>query len=740
MNRDDSKADNRLITVGEIAVIAHVGVSAVSNWRTRYPDFPAPAEELAAGPRFRLADVKQWFDRRGRPYALSESPLFERFAVSIADAFRSEPQPDMYLDLVLQLLYLRYRTSDAASVLVRAQQSADARTAVDVALRSVKTENDSVKEALQPSYSLDRISQETLIALIDRIQDAALPTEAVGDVATEIINVTSERAGKASGEFYTPPSLVELMIGILEPVTGTIYDPATGAGMLLAEAFRRKVASARLFGQEVNATSWRIGALHLGLLGADFEVSLGDTLRDDRHADLLADRIVLDPPLGQDTTWLEFMATDPRWEHGLPAHRSGDFVWALHLIWHLAPLGIGVMTCSPAVLFRDRDSLLRARLIREDLIDAVIQLPSGTRPTTGVPTVLVLFSRDRNNRIGQVLFVDAQQMGNRVRGGLHELSPSDVARILDTLTAWRRGSLVAEHGFSAVASANQLENAQWNLSPSRHVGYVTELEEINGELIPKRAERLAHELAEFRPALENAINGLPQWSIVGTDSRPWPTARLGSILDGEPVTGMRRVDDGEGVGLPYVSIGAVSSGEPRLLVPPQDRTFGEAKGRLVKDGDLLLVSRGSDRQKPACSTVRFQVAAAFAESLVRLRIDPEFALSDYVRLYLTSRQGRSALAAAASGTTITNLNKRALMDVEIPLPSLDEQQAIVESALPVEQALQAGNQALDLIRDLHDSVREGLVGGLIEQNSGGQKSLQGQASPRRRKPTQRRGQ
>lgn len=190
--------------------------------------------------------------------------------------------------------------------------------------------------------------------------------------------------------------------------------------------------------------------------------------------------------------------------------------------------------------------------------------------------------------------------------------------------------------------------------------------------------------------------------------------RLGELLVVEPQPGIRQRDDARDEAIPYVTTGAVSQGSPVLIDPPTDVTHGDVKGRVVQQGDLLLVTRGVERHESVpCATVKFDSPAAFAESLIRLRVDRTQVDPDYLRLYLTSRQGGAALAAAATGSVISNLRREALQEVEVYLPELQNQRKVVEIMTNIESQLTEIGSTLDVLRDLFDTAREGFIAGIL---------------------------
>ena len=167
---------------------------------------------------------------------------------------------------------------------------------------------------------------------------------------------------------------------------------------------------------------------------ATFELLTGDTLVDDRLWQLRADRIAVEPPLGLNLRFVEQMESDPRWSLGLPPKSSADLVWVQHVAFHLADFGVGVIAVSPGALTRGRsEASIRAGLVEADLVDAVVHLPPGMLAATSIPVALLVLQRNRPNREGRVLFVDARQLGTPARGGLRQFAPAEISHIAGVL-------------------------------------------------------------------------------------------------------------------------------------------------------------------------------------------------------------------------------------------------------------------------------------------------------------------
>ena len=720
MMKDSTVPADRTVTVGEIAEFAGVGPSAVSNWRNRRSDFPLPVESGTGGDLFDLQAVLQWLERHGKAHT---APTFsvESLLWSLGDVFRGGADLEQVTLLLMQLVFLRSQLDQAEAEARRevrefwsaAREGAPLTSAWKRAVDALSRRRPELQRVLQLPAE---VREDDLRLAVARLVDAPSAHADWGSVATSMLRRYQDAAGPRGAFLATPESVTDLAIALLEPIRGTVYDPAAGLGMVLARAWKNRATDeVRIIGQEVNEFNWRLGYLHLAIAGASFEIATGDTLRDDRFRGLRAERILVDAPIGQkvdaNDAW-----QDDRWRYGIP-RSSSEWLWAQQLLNHLADDGVGVMITSTGSLVRGGlESAVRRQIVQADLLDAVVELPPGLLPGTSSPLALLVFDGQRRGRQGHILFVDGRQLGTPRRGKPRELSVAEVRRVANVVASWRSGTFTAESLFSATAPLERIAELKFELSPTRYVGYQAQsITEIDGEPIEDRVERLRRSL---RPAAgiviqsaESVEQGANAFSRIS--GQPWPTVRLGDLLSEPPRTGMRQELEKKGPDVPYVMTRAVSAGPGFLDAVPDDLTRGDVRDRLATKGDLLLVSRGID---PAgmirCASIRFDGVAAYSESLMRLRLDGSRVEPDFVRLYLTSRHGRATLAAVTTGSVIANLRAEALLEVKVPLPPLAEQHAIVVATRRMEHGIVELTNVRLNADELLDALREGIAAGL----------------------------
>ena len=721
---DPSGSTPILITAGKIASIAGVRPPAVSNWKRRHTDFPAEMEEGL----YDQSEVVSWLRASGKTVNLPERESDESLVRRLADAARGMLRVDQTPEVLLQLFTLRAAASGKYDRLLPLENvwaelgnqaperlGSAARSMVD----SVGASDPELARALRFSSAVDRLQSSEWARLVKFVDQLGPHSTDWGQASTSLIEGFVKRHSTKGGAYSSGSSLVDLMAALLEPIEGTVYDPACGAATFLASVWKRHSDTiTHLYGQEINAQSWRLGFLHLLLQNAPFEFLTGDIMVDDRLWQLRADRVAVEPPFGLHLHSVEQMQGDPRWSLGLPPKSRADLAWVQHVAFHLSDSGVGVVVVPPDALARTSrpERGIRTRMLGADYVDAVVYLPPGMLAASSVPVAILVLQKNRTNRAGRVLFVDARQLGTPQRGGVRKFEPAEIARIGRALQQWREGVLQPQARFTGVGTSQQIGAGGAVLLPNRYISYAEAVTEIDNEPIHPRYRRLVDTVNDCITALPN-VNTVRQRFVsvdVADDSSGLTHQRLGELLVDEPLSGIRQHEHREGDPIPYVTTGMVSHGQPVLYDPPNAHTFGHIKGRFVQEGDLLLVTRGIERYGSVpCATVRFNIPAAFAESLIRLRVDQHRVDPNYLRLYLTSRRGASALTAAATGSVISNLRRDALKEVDVYLPDLETQKRAAETMTAIERHQAEFEDTLKALSNLRDTAREGFAAGIL---------------------------
>jgi type I restriction enzyme M protein len=365
---------------------------------------------------------------------------------------------------------------------------------IDEAMDAIERDNESLKGILPKVYGRPNLDKAALGGLIDLIGDIALGDEAakskdlLGKVYEYFLGEFANAEGKKGGQFYTPKSIVKLMVEMIEPYHGRVYDPACGSGgmFVMSEKFveehKGKVDDISIYGQESNQTTWRLCRMNLAIRGIDSSQVKWNTegsFLNDAHKDLKADYILANPPFN-DSDWSgELLRTDPRWKYGVPPTGNANFAWMQHMIYHLSPKGIMALVLANGSLSSNtsNEGEIRKNIVLDDLVDCVVALPKQLFYNTGIPACLWFVSRKRagngdRKRTGEILFIDASEMGHLINRTQREFSQEDIDKIANTYREWRSKESKYEDikGFCKSATLEEIQKHNYVMTPGRYVG------------------------------------------------------------------------------------------------------------------------------------------------------------------------------------------------------------------------------------------------------------------------------
>jgi type I restriction enzyme M protein len=381
------------------------------------------------------------------------------------------------------------------------------------------------KDYARPALDKQRVGQ--LIDLISNIKvgDAdARSKDVLGRIYEYFLSQFASAEGKKGGEFYTPRSVVKLLVEMIEPYNGRVYDPCCGSSGMFVQSveFIHAHASGNgnggklksdisIYGQESNYTTWRLAKMNLALRSIDGQIAHGDTFHNDRHPDLKADFILANPPFNISDWGGERLREDKRWQFGKPPVGNANFAWVQHIIYHLAPTGVAGFVLANGSMSSNQsgEGEIRKNIIEADLVDCMIALPGQLFYSTQIPACLWFLARDKSgvratgrsplrDRRGQILFIDARKLGRMVDRTHRELTDNEIARIANTYHAWRgekdAGSYADMPGFCKSATLDDIRKHGHVLTPGRYVG--AEAQEDDGEPFEEKMKRLTATLRE----------------------------------------------------------------------------------------------------------------------------------------------------------------------------------------------------------------------------------------------------
>ena len=389
---------------------------------------------------------------------------------------------------------------------------------IDNAMEVIEMENPSLKGVLPTNYSRPSLDKQRLGELIDLIgsitigTDEAKSRDVLGRVYEYFLGQFADAEGKKGGQFYTPKSIVQLLVEMIEPYRGRVFDPCCGSGGMFVQsekfiqAHQGRLDDIHIFGQESNQTTWKLCKMNLAIRNIDSdEVKWNNegSFLNDAHRDLKADFILANPPFN-DSDWKgELLREDVRWKYGIPPTGNANFAWVQHFIHHLAPTGIAGFVLANGSMSSNisNEGEIRKNIIEADLVDCIVALPPQLFFNTGIPACLWFVTRDKKNnkfrdRRGEILFIDARNMGTMIDRRHRILTDDDIKKISQTYHAWR-GELEGYQdikGFCKSAKLEEVRQQNWVLTPGRYVG--SEEKEEDMEEFNEKMQRLTSELSE----------------------------------------------------------------------------------------------------------------------------------------------------------------------------------------------------------------------------------------------------
>jgi type I restriction enzyme M protein len=390
---------------------------------------------------------------------------------------------------------------------------------VDEAMIAIERDNKSLKGVLPKDYARPALDSHRLGDLIDLVSEIEMldrkdrSKDVLGDVYQYFLAQFASSEGRKGGQFYTPQCVVQILVEMLAPYKGRVFDPCCGSGGMFVQS--KKFVKAHegrrddisIYGQESNPTTWKLAKMNLAIRGIDGNLGPehADSFHRDLHKDLKADYILANPPFNSSDWGGERLRDDVRWKFGVPPAGNANFAWVQHFIFHLAPVGIAGFVLANGSMSSNQsgEGEIRRAIIETDLVDCMVALPGQLFYSTQIPACLWFLARDRKNgrfrdRRGQTLFIDARKMGVLIDRVHRELTAPEIARIAGTYHAWRgdceAGPYEDVPGFCKSATIEEIRKNGYVLTPGRYVG--AEAAEEDGESFEEKMRRLTAKLGE----------------------------------------------------------------------------------------------------------------------------------------------------------------------------------------------------------------------------------------------------
>jgi len=380
---------------------------------------------------------------------------------------------------------------------------------IDAAMDAVEKDNPALKGVLPRNYARESLDKRRLGELVDlfsniKLHDGDSEKDLLGEIYEYFIGMFADAEGKRGGEFFTPKSIVELLVQMLEPGKGRIYDPCCGSGGMFShsEKFVKehsgRIGDMAVYGQESNDATYKLAKMNMAIRGIDADIRYGDTLHSDQHKDLKADYIIANPPFNISDWGGEILKDDVRWKYGVPPTGNANFAWVQHFIHHLSSKGTAgfVLANGSMPSQSSGEGDIRKRIIEADLVDAIVALPSQLFFNTGIPACLWFVSRDRANRSGKTLFIDAREQGEMLNRRNRFLTKDEIGLIAEKYHQFKTQDKKYEDvpGFVKIATLEEIAENDFVLTPGRYVGFADA--EEDSEVFEEKMQRLTAELGE----------------------------------------------------------------------------------------------------------------------------------------------------------------------------------------------------------------------------------------------------
>lgn len=395
---------------------------------------------------------------------------------------------------------------------------------LDDAMAAIELENPSLKGVLPKDYNRPQLDKIRLGEIIDLVSTIGLgdsisrSKDLLGRVYEYFLGQFASQEGKKGGQFYTPQCVVRLLVRMMEPYAGRIFDPCCGSGGMFVQSEQFVLAhggradDVAIYGQESNFTTWRLAKMNLAIRGIDAEIRWNEagSFINDEFPDLKADYVIANPPFNDSDWGGERLRDDKRWKYGVPSSSNANFAWIQHFIHHLSPQGIAGFVMANGALSTNvaGEGETRKALIEADLVDCVVSLPHQLFYSTAIAASLWFLARDKatkkfRDRRGEVLFIDARQLGMLTDRTHRELSPEEIELIVSTYTRWRSSKssdlgYQNTPGFAASVTISDIRNHKYALVPGRYVGFARQVSSEN------QLERLRAQVYDIDERFEQA--------------------------------------------------------------------------------------------------------------------------------------------------------------------------------------------------------------------------------------------
>lgn len=407
---------------------------------------------------------------------------------------------------------------------------------IDDALIEIENENPRLKGLLDKRFARTQLEPGKLGELVDLISKIGFngngnkAKDVLGEVYEYFLGQFANAEGKKGGQFYTPASVVKVLVEVLAPHSGKVYDPCCGSGGMFVQSEKfmenhgGRFGDISIYGQESNPTTWRLVAMNLAIRGMDFNLGKepADTFLRNQHPDLRANYIMANPPFNVSDWWNARLEGDPRWQFGTPPAGNANYAWLQHIYFHLAPNGrAGVVLANGSMSSsQNSEGMIRKEMVERDAVECMVALPAQLFFNTQIPACLWFLSKNKGNRKGEILFIDARKLGRLENRVNRVFDDEDIQKVATTYHSWKQDkdapvSSASDRdrvpyddvpGFCKSAGLDEVRSHDYVLTPGRYVG-AAETEDDDEEFAKKMTRLTAVLHSQFAESgrLEQAI-------------------------------------------------------------------------------------------------------------------------------------------------------------------------------------------------------------------------------------------
>lgn len=583
------------------------------------------------------------------------------------------------------------------------------------AMHAIERENPAFENMLPKDYVRPDLRPELLGQLVKLIGSLRMNSQKTGSidflgrVYEYFLREFASAEGRKGGEFYTPHCIVKLLVEMLSPYEGIVYDPCCGSGGMFVQsmefirAHRQRSRSNRdisIFGQESNYTTWGLANMNLAIRGVEGQIAYGDTLRQPFHSDLRADFILANPPFNVSSWSGQQLRNDPRWRYGVPPPGNANFAWVQHIIHHMAPDGTAGIVLANGSMSSTHiaESSIRKNIVEAGLVHCMVALPGQLFYSTPIPVCLWILSQRKNNGrnpgTGEVLFIDARDMSAAVDRTHRELTDHEIEAITNTYHAWKGDAVGSEYsdvsGFCRSVNISEIRRSRFDLNPGRYVGSTT-VQNATGGL----AKTLGRSVAEANIATERVLDYAENFRVVADEAQTRLQEAAESILrSGRPgVVGdiasvfRHLIDPQSRIGTCFDLYSIPAFDAARLPEPTSGDAILSAKQAVPSKA--ILVSRLNPR-KPRIWPVENASKNAICSTEFVILQPEEDACFEYLNLYCHSKAFHEYLVAHATGSTGSRQRVRVtdILAAPVMIPTCEDMKRLEFVLKPIRVWLQ----------------------------------------------------